>query len=126
MYLAVLTGSMIAGAILGAVLAFIAMIAASGAGHLDLSMLFILGFNTIFIKIASVSMDGYKFGYIRSVLAPALAWYLFAMLLGKQHVFAGWHMHNAIASVVLVTILYGCVVFVGRRVPCLRPDAVRV
>ena len=114
-YIAVLAISMFTGAILGAVLAFIAMIAASGSGHLDLSMLFVLGFNTLFIKIASVSMDGYKFGYFRAVLAPAFAWYLLAMVLGKQHVFAGWHMYNAISSVVIVSFLYACSVFVLHR-----------
>jgi len=126
-YLAVLASSMLTAVIPAVLLAWIFMIAARGAGHhLDLTMLFVLGFTTLSIKIfsavVSVSMDGYRYGFLRSVLVPAFAWYLLAMVLGKQHVFEGWHMYNAISSVVIVSFLYACSVFVLHRRKKLNTD----
>tara|TARA_R110002072_G_scaffold244493_2_gene403816 strand:+ start:1182 stop:1616 length:435 start_codon:yes stop_codon:yes gene_type:complete len=108
-YIAVLASCMVLGAVIGAVLSFIIMVAAQGAGHhVDVSMLLILGFNALSIKVCSLLIPSVRFGYICCVFIPATAWYLLAVAFGKQHIFTGWHLQNAIASVVIVSFLYMC------------------
>jgi uncharacterized membrane protein len=117
-FLVVLLISMIGGVIVGAISAFIAMVAAGGP--LDLTFLLIPGFTTVFVKIFS-KVFNHHYGYLQSVLIPALVLFSLHMLV-TQRLLVGWHLNNAISSVIILSLMYGCCAFVKGRIKVPESD----
>lgn len=108
----VVFAGMLMGGLVGVLLSFCAFTATTGQA--DLTTLFVLGFTTFFIRVFAKTGHKLNFGYLKSVLFPAILWIGIHMSMTNR-LLDQRVLYNSLASFVIVSILYVSISLIRKK-----------